>query len=139
MFLGVRQTSKGSASPSLDDFFPADYYMHIFLMSNVALPCYISNPLCDIENKFPAIFQQPFHYFRTDIHFLRPALSLFLIHVNSFLDLLSLLVFSHQNSLVFADRQHPKVGTLFPSDVLHKGKGLLHACHEIRSSLSILG
>lgn len=93
----------------------------------------------DMEDKFPAISQQPFRYFMTDISSLRPTLSLFLIHINSFLDLLSLLLFSHRNSHIFAYVQHPKQGTLFPSDIVHRRKGLLSAFHELCFSLSILG
>lgn len=49
---------------------------HIFLVSNLGLPCYVSDPLCtalstvDKKEKFPATFQQPFPISHTNIFLL---------------------------------------------------------------------
>lgn len=91
----------------------------------------------DMETKFFAIFQQVFHCFKTDMSFFASTVSLFLIYITSFLDL-SLLLVSHGITLIFADMQHPKLGTLFPSDILQGVKSSLNAFDELCSSLSIL-
>lgn len=91
----------------------------------------------DIEDKFPAIFQLPFHCFRIDVSFLRPTLSLFLVSMVSRSPVFAIVL--PQIAHIFADVQHPKMGTLFPPEILHRGEGLLNAFHEFCSSLSILG
>lgn len=143
MFLGVSQTNLQSVcfTAFLDDFFPLVFIICIFssCLILISLAAFQTHYV-DIEEKRPAIFQQSFHCFKTVLSFLRPTIFLFLNSYKQFSRYtVFAIVYYLLNYHLFVDEQHPKMGTLFPLDILWGWKGLLDVFHEICSSLSILG
>lgn len=106
-------------------------------MSNLDLPCYVSDPLCtalstvDKKDKFPAAFQQPFPISHTNIFLLFNSHKKFFYC--SFIVILIVLpwTFSYLCWCAALKIQCP--------EVLCRTRGLLHTFHELCSSLSTLG